>query len=169
MNEINKQHVVNGNFATGDLEGWNVVDPALYNVTEYESGKHCVVQLVTGEGEALRQSFTVRPGTYQVYFRHRATDGMGQPVDGPTVHTGNVNYTTSTGTTYSIGLILISRGDWKKSVYEFTVHAVDPESVVNMTFWNAVIELPEGLDQDVYEKNSKLPVALTDIGFWRIR
>lgn len=168
MNEINKQHVVNGNFATGDLEGWNVVDPAQYKVVEYETGKHCVVQLLAQHGEALDQSFTVRPGTYQVYFRHRVTDGTGQPVDGPTIHTANVKYRTSSGTEYGSSMILVSRGDWRKSVYEFTVHAVDPEAVVKMTFWNAVVDLPEGLDQDLYEKNTRSPVALTDIGFWKV-
>jgi len=168
MNEINREYMVNGDFATGDFEGWTITDPKYYSLMEYETGKHCAVIDITPMRQSLSQSFMARPGTYQFYVRHRATDESGQPMDRKTLTTGNVSYTASTGTIHTRPVFFFSDGDWQKTIVEFSVGQLDQESEVIVKLWNAYRGVPGTAAPWPGDDYVRSPIAVTNIGFWKV-
>lgn len=169
MADKTKQLIVNGDFATGDLHGWDVDAPAYFKVVPYEPGKNCVVQLSAPSGAAtLPQTIISDPGQLYLSLWHRATDEHGNPVDKQTVSAGMLSYSIREDI-HLVPVLLLSTGTWKKWTYDFMIPKGTPPTRIDLKFQNIdnslLNALKTGLGLQAIEET---PVALRDIGLWNM-
>lgn len=167
MAEKSMELLVNGNFASGDLQGWVSDDPTRFKVVSYAPGKHCVVAL-GARRVGLSQFVFSPPGKLFLSFWHRATDEQGNPVDKVTVSAGLLAYQTSQGSIVA-PLIFQSTKEWQKWTSEYTIRKGEPPTRIQLEFQNA----DESLRQAVRSNFSladieETPIALRDISLWNM-
>jgi|GEM_PF-6696651 len=167
MNSTDQQLLVNGDFASGDLHGWAVDDPANYNIVAYEQGKNCLVQLSAPAEQSIRQSVEAGPGMYFISVWHRATDAQGNPVDKRTVSAGTLSFPTSEGGQI-IPLILFSNQQWNKWAFKFVIRRGEGNTPMSLSFQNIDNSTRQALHRSFGVQVEETPVALRDISLWRM-
>ncbi|MEE1922340.1 hypothetical protein V0R50_02025 [Pseudomonas sp. 148P] len=165
MTEIYKELIKNGDFATGNLDGWTIITESDFSVMEYEPGKNCaVLQSFTVSHDGLRQVVYGKPGIYEVSFLHRTTDKAGQPVDIGTLNGAGIIWTTSEGME-SKTLLLVSGMEWRNAFLRFEVPKV--ESLVRFHFGISNIDnsFRAALRDDSRFENIESPIAVANVSF----
>ena len=168
MASINHELLVNGDFATGDLQGWTVDDPSYYTIVPYEPGKNSLVQHSAPPAQALVQTFTAHPGKHFMTVWHRATDEQGQPVDKVTVSAGLINYATSDGRLIVTPILLVSRYEWSKWTSELIIERGEPATDIRLSFQNIDNSARASLGASLNIEFEETPVALRGISAWRM-
>lgn len=166
MTAINQELISNGDFATGDLRGWSVIEENNYKVVEYETGKYCVVlQSSSVIGDGLAQHIIADPGTYEFSIMHRSTDKDGQPGDVSTINGAAVSYYESGGGFVTRSMVVYSTPTWSKASRQVTLEEGEPPLRVKLSIQN-----PDNSRGDNSSpRNIESPYAVTGISFRKIR
>lgn len=159
--------LVNGNFATGDLTGWSMQDPAGFLVVqEAPSIYNCVIKSQPWEGsDSLRQGLPSVPGKYRLAVWYRSCDEMGRPTDKTTNFSFSLFYRLGPNLVPTVA-ITTARPEWYKHTWEFEL----PRDAENFQF--SMQNLDDAPLKQLFAKEGiqleQTHVAVRDVSLWKM-